>query len=156
MSWIVDNYPDVPGPAKFLNSGGLIGRAADLRAVVARVLALPPDRRAPWSNQYRWITLYIQERRPFGLDHRSGLFFAAGPEITPEDWAPWGTFQIAQRQPEFLELICHRALARFVVEGTRIRLPHGSRPCHLHFNGVCSVAVKRDVSRIAALMPWRG
>lgn len=155
VRWVLDTYPDVPGPAKYLNTGGMIGRAGELRSILARVEALPPDDRAPWSNQYRWITLYIQERQPFALDHENLIFFAAAPKVRPEDYAPWGELAAARGKPEFQRHICNQALARFEIDDQRIRLPHGARPCHLHFNGICSWPLRKDISPIAPLMPWR-
>lgn len=134
---MVDCFPPVSGRMRYLNSGGFLGRAAELREAIDLVRRIPCPSRFSWSNQYRWSRLFLERPDLISLDYQSTIFFCAAVKRRGETW-----------DPEHWE--------RNLIVNDRVQLDNGSMPCHIHFNGPISGQIDQLTSALMPLTPWMG
>jgi hypothetical protein len=157
-------YDDAPvAPHPYLNSGGLIGTAADILRLYARYPEPPSERfellrrlrahgydadsRFGWSDQYYWTLVHLLERDVIGLDHRAALFECCG--------APYP--DIDQAVGDGAELAAHGAEApayRRERERLRERLEVPSAAAQVHFCSSVTKAVALDLLDEGLLPAW--
>ena len=133
------DYPEAPTAARYLNSGGLMGRAGHLREVLGKVRAVPSAYRFRWSNQYRWTRVFLEEPHLFHLDYHSEIFFCASVPRSERGTQTWS--------PNYWR--------EHLIHGDRIRLPNGGTPCHLHLNGPLSSHLLETEDLLRPIMPWQ-
>lgn len=150
---LADRFPPSPTSYRYLNSGGIMGRAADLIDAIDRVQTVPDPEHAPWSNQARWISLFLDRPGDIGLDHECDIFYATAPPAG--DKTRWPTRTRAFADPEYWRVEQQRVLARVSAEEARLRVREtGALPCHLHFNGRVYQLLQQHPDTFAEVMPW--
>ncbi|SDG56288.1 hypothetical protein SAMN04487996_1205 [Dyadobacter soli] len=153
------SYLHKPCPSKFryLNSGGFIGRAGDILDLYQRFDAIEDshrylvDNNLRWSNQYRWMKMFLFTEGLIGLDTNCEIFQVFGTDLSVYDKirkAPSEQEKSMLRQNE----IC-RILDDFVIGDRIFNKQTGSHPCHLHF---ASHLLKNHMfsQELAPCLPW--
>ncbi|WP_173073927.1 glycosyltransferase domain-containing protein [Phytohabitans rumicis] len=153
------------GRFPYLNSGGFIGPARMLHALITRYPEPPTgrfellrqlrahgydtDRRFGWSDQYHWTLVRLLERETTGVDHDARLFECYAPPV------PDVNFREIMREVEDF-----RARGResdsYQRERTRLaeRLQVPSGAAHIHFASPVTKAVAEDLLHEGQLPGW--
>lgn len=134
---ITQNYPELDTSYRFVNSGGIIGRAGDLLRALTKIESHLRDTRFGWSNQYLWSKLYLGGDLPMKLDSKCSFFqtMSSSMESTNsfvracqmENW------EVAH---EILDAEVANLVEDFDISPKAVFNKHTySEPLHIHFNG---------------------
>jgi hypothetical protein len=153
------------GRYPYLNSGGFIGPAGLLHALVTSYPEPPSDRfelllhlRAHgfdadrwfgWSDQYRWTLVHLLETETIGLDHDARLFECYSPPVPSLNF-----FETVRQVEEFQRR--GREAATYQRERARLeeRLTAPSVAAHIHFASAITKAVALDLLDEGRLPGW--
>jgi hypothetical protein len=136
-----EEYPQIRGSYRFLNSGGIIGPAGKLLEALYEIdkmkLAKEDQGRYEWSNQYLWTKLFLSKSRPLILDYHCELF-----QTLSNDMESTHEFVAALREnnTQSLNQIIENEIIKidnkFEFSYNLIRNRETmTQPLHLHFNG---------------------
>ena len=131
-------FPDEADRPNYLNGGGILGKVGDLKDALGRVNRIKVPNKYRWSSQYRWTRYLLDNRDRIGIDHNSEIFFCAATPGEEQGSAPW--------QLEYWRDV--------LIRDKRIRLPHGTTPAHIHFNGKISAIMPDFLHAFPQLCPW--
>lgn len=153
-SYFLKHYPPSSTPARYLNSGGMIGRAGVIRSALKKLnwtLAFWKHRR---SNQYLWSRLFLRKPDLIKLDTECRIFYCAA--IPGRDYldSPWGlNFREHLHEEELQTYIADRILDQIEIIDSRIDYkPTGTQSCHFHFNGPPAACMEMPLWD--SLRPW--
>lgn len=128
---LAGQYPVTDSPYRYLNSGGMIGRAGFIKELLDREVVIPSDK-FEWSNQYVWAIRYLQDTTQMKLDTQCEVFCTGSPEVT--------FFALSEADREnpiaYIRSYHEWFYRNFSVEDGRVfnRIT-GTYPCNMHFNG---------------------
>lgn len=152
-------------PYPFLNSGGYLGPAGELLALLDRHPKPPSERfellrklrrfdydtneRFAFSDQYYWTLVQLVEGETVALDHSALIFENLGPNI-PDVW----DLQILLGHYEFYTQ--DRKAASYWQERARLeeQLKSPSPAAHIHFSNPMSKAAMLDLLDEGKLPDW--
>ena len=135
-------YPLANTQYRFLNSGGIIGRVADILELLERVSALNSENeniisnQYKWSNQYLWTQVYLKEKSlNIRLDVNCELFQTI-PNSIESGYKYAIVSNIQEREKMILNSI-DTILNEFIMTGgMNIKnISSNTYPIHLHFCG---------------------
>lgn len=156
--------PAPPEPARYLNSGGFIGRGRDILALQRKYPTAPADAFEPlrvlashgfdlreftFSDQYWWTLVHLLERDLVGLDRGRRIFDCAGPSFPCMGWRDIvARTQEAERQGPDSPLRAHeqRRLRRY--------FQTASPAAHVHFAGTLTKPIVQTMLDAGELPPW--
>ncbi len=155
---LAHRFPESPTISRYLNSGGFIGYAGVIKALLTKHPQPPvqyaawkkpywqmkkwlfgkefhPARKYPFSNQYYWSRIYLRHPESVSLDYFSTIF----QELTTPR-VNFSPDQLHTLKEQCVEEQKAKDKARifelFGIEDYRlVHRATGERPCQLHFNG---------------------
>jgi len=136
---LADDYPLATTPYRFLNSGGIIGRAADILDALEEIEQIKSqltDDPFQFSNQYLWTRIMLKEGNPrIKLDVNCVLFQTF--PTTMETVRKFQAIPDIEEKKNIVMAEMKAILSDFEVnEGLDIyNKVTGTYPLHLHFNG---------------------
>jgi len=135
---------------KFLNAGGFIGRAGDLKQILKKYRTIQTEK-FPKSDQYRWHLMYLMNPDSLVLDQNSKIFICMA---TSQDKGNWKDYGEARSKEEYRSGVFNKLRAEFTVKSSRLVMTQsGKKPCHIHFNGrITRLFMSNDF--FIPLKPW--
>jgi len=139
---LANQYPEnnKTTPYKYLNSGGFIGIAKDIRELL-KDNDFDLDK-FPVSNQYLWAQRYFKNTDKIALDTHAKIFCAFFTEIG-EEYLP------GIESNDYSEYYDHKKEwfnSNFSINGNRLKNNlTQTLPCHLHFNGYAKFLIDEDI-----------
>jgi hypothetical protein len=132
-----DQYPSTLTPYRFLNSGGFIGKAGTLKALLDdREFDLENFKQ---SNQYLWTKRYFKYRDVISLDTNCDIFCTFCPVLTTADLPD----KVGNQHFSYLK---DWFRSNFEISDQRIKNKiTQSMPCHAHFNGFSKALMSSDI-----------
>lgn len=138
---IANEFPVVHTPYRYLNSGGMIGKAKQLLEVLTAIEQESKDLEYEnkdiykWSNQYLWSLIYLKKTHKIILDINCILFQAFVNEM-----GTTSIFVSYRNEPFVSKFIAVKAIQKTLcnvrLEGHSVQnLITGTFPIHLHFAG---------------------
>jgi glycosyltransferase involved in cell wall biosynthesis len=159
---LAGRFPKSPTPYRYLNTGSFIGSVGYLRRLLLRVREQTISLRFRWSNQYRWIKLFLDDPTTMTLDVNCSLFYSAATLKTERATDKWKTQREYFRfkhgifeHPEFQDEELARILSKLSLSGGRpVCTVTGTKPCVLHFNGPGSILMRTKMQELSIIRPW--
>lgn len=135
-----------------------MGRSRDILALLDQLgtmeskMKLPVDPTFGWSNQYRWMKMYLFSRGLIGLDTNCEIFQTLGSDLTV-----YNQLKILKTETEKIELKSreiNRVLDDYDIGDRMFNKLTGTQPCHLHF---ISLLMKNYMfsDELYPCLPWR-
>jgi len=140
---LANQYPEnnETTPYKYLNSGGFIGVAKDIRELLEDN-NFDLDK-FPGSNQYLWAQRYFKNTDKIALDTHGKIFCVFFTEIAEEYFPGIG---IKYDYSEYYDYKKEWFNANFSINGNRLKNNlTQTLPCHLHFNGYAKFLIDEDI-----------
>lgn len=143
---MASEYPETNGktPYKYLNSGGFIGVARDIKELLEDN-DFDLDK-FPRSNQYLWTKRYFKNTDKIALDINCEIFCVFFTEVA-EEYFPG--FENNGNHVDYSQYYDHKKEwfnANFTINGTRLKNNlTKTLPCHLHFNGFAKFLIDNDI-----------
>ncbi|MBZ4042605.1 glycosyltransferase domain-containing protein [Flavobacterium hibisci] len=137
-------YPEINSktPYKYLNSGGFIGVAKDIKELLQE-----NDfdlNKFPRSNQYLWTKRYFKNTDKIALDVNCEIFCVFFTDVAEEYFPGFEGDDLDYNQ--YYEHKKEWFNANFTVNGTRLQNNlTKTLPCHLHFNGFAKFLIDNDI-----------
>ena len=134
-------FPIVSTPYRFLNSGGIIGKAEQLLEILAAIeqesknLDNGDNNLYKWSNQYLWTLIYLKKTHKIVLDNHCALFQAFVNDM--ETTLKFVSNYSDSFESKFMySKSVRKTLSNFKL-GSQVlqNISTGTFPVHLHFNG---------------------
>jgi hypothetical protein len=140
-SSLAGEYPEnIPGPYKFLNSGGFIGRSGTIKGFLNDDSGYSD--KYPQSNQYVWTTRFLKNSELIRLDTSCQLFCTFSPEVGKHCLPMEGSrnhFPYYEYMKDWFE-------TNFCIDNGRIyNRCTQSWPCQAHFNGHAKHLMDNDI-----------
>ena len=147
-------YPGARTTARYLNSGGFIGKAGAIRDALEQVVGMFPAWKKRKSNQYRWSNFYLDNPGTIVLDTECRIFYCAAIPGAELRASPWGSnYKKLLPEYRYREYITERILDEIRIEYARVYYRQtGNRPCHIHLNGPTAQTMGLPVWE--QLRPW--